>query len=58
MFQWVRLLFSKPPPHTSLTSYTAWNGVLYMLMGGTFYSWPGSTQVLLRAPPFEDGVSA
>ena len=55
MFQWVRLLFSKPPPHTSLTSYTAWNGVLYMLMGATFYSWPGATQVLLRAPPFQAG---
>ncbi len=57
MFGWARLLFSKPPPHTPLTRYTAWNGVLYMVLGATFYLWPGSAQVLLRAPPFRAGES-
>ena len=55
MFEWARLLFSKPPLHTPLTLYTAWNGVLYMLLGATFYAWPGSAQVLLRAPPYQAG---
>jgi hypothetical protein len=55
MFDWAKLLFSKAPPHTPLTRYTAWNGVLYMLVGATFYAWPGSVQVLLRAPPFQAG---
>ena len=55
MFGWARLLFSRPPPHTSLTSYTAWNGVLYMGMGALFYSWPGSVQVVLRAAPLQAG---
>jgi hypothetical protein len=50
MFQWAKLLFSNPPPHTKLTMYTAWNGVLYMVLGATFYAWPGSAQVLLRRP--------
>jgi hypothetical protein len=55
MFEWAKLLFSKPPPHTPLTIYTEWNGVLYMLLGATFYVWPGSAQVILRAPPYQAG---
>jgi hypothetical protein len=55
MFSWVRLLFSAPPPHTPLTRYTAWNGLVYLLLGATFYAWPGSAQVVLGAPPFEAG---
>lgn len=55
MFEWAELQFSKPPPHTPLTRYTEWNGVLYMLMGATFYAWPGSAQVLLRAPSWQAG---
>lgn len=53
MFQWVRLLFSKPPSHTPLTSYTSWNGVFYMFVGATFYVWPGSAQAVLGAPPYQ-----
>ena len=26
-----------------------------MLLGATFYAWPGSVQILLRAPPFQGG---
>jgi hypothetical protein len=26
-----------------------------LLLGATFYAWPGSVQVLLRAPPFQGG---
>jgi hypothetical protein len=55
MFAWARLLFSAPPPHTALTRYTAWNGLLYLLLGATFYAWPGSAQTLLGAPPFQGG---
>lgn len=55
MLEWAQLLFSKPPPHTPLTRYTAWNGALYMLLGATFYAWPGSAQTLLRAPQFQAG---
>jgi hypothetical protein len=55
MFEWFRLLFSKAPSHTPLTSYTAWNGVVYMLSGAMFYLWPGSAQVVLRAPPYQGG---
>jgi hypothetical protein len=55
MFDWLELLFSEPPPHTPLTRYTAWNGLFYLLLGGTFYVWPGSAQTLLRAPPFQAG---
>ena len=55
MFSWARLLFSAPPPHTPLTRYTAWNGLLYLLLGATFYAWPGSAQTLLGAPPFQGG---
>ena len=55
MFAWARLLFSAAPPHTPLTRYTAWNGVLYMLLGAMFYAWPGSAQALLHAPPFQAG---
>jgi hypothetical protein len=50
---WLILLFSKPPPHTPLTRYTQWNGMLYLSMGALFYVWPGSAQVLLQAPPFQ-----
>jgi len=53
MFDWLKLLFSKAPPHTPLTAYTFWNGVFYMVAGATWYLWPGSAQVLLRAPPFQ-----
>jgi hypothetical protein len=53
MFDWLKLLFSKAPPHTPLTAYTFWNGVFYALAGATFYVWPGSVQALLRAPPFQ-----
>jgi hypothetical protein len=55
MFAWARLLFSEAPPHTPLTRYTAWNGLLYILLGGVFYGWPGSAQMLLRAQPFQAG---
>lgn len=55
MFEWARLLFSKPPRQTPLTTYTQWNGALYMLAGATFYAWPGSAQVLLRAPSYQAG---
>jgi hypothetical protein len=55
MFEWAKLLFSKPSPGTPLTIYTEWNGVLYMLLGATFYVWPGSVQVLLRAPAPQAG---
>jgi hypothetical protein len=53
MFDWLKLLFSKPPPHTPLTAYTSWNGVFYMLAGAIWYVWPGSVQVVLRAPAFQ-----
>lgn len=55
MFEWAKLLFSKPPPQTPLTRYTEWNGVLYMLVGATFYAWPNSAQVLLRAQSYQAG---
>lgn len=55
MFDWARLLFSEPPPHTPLTRYTQWNGLLYLLLGATFYGWPGSVQAVLRAAPFQAG---
>jgi hypothetical protein len=55
MFDWARLLFSKAPPHTPLTRYLAWNGAVYLLLGATFYAWPASAQVVLRAPPFQAG---
>jgi hypothetical protein len=28
-------------------------GAFYMLVGATWYMWPGSVQVLMRAPPFQ-----
>lgn len=55
MFDWARLLFSEPPPHTPLTRYTQWNGLLYLVFGATFYAWPGSAQAVLRAAPFQAG---
>ena len=55
MFAWARLLFSEPPPHTPLTRYTLWNGVLYLLLGATIYAWPGIGQVVFRAPPYQVG---
>jgi hypothetical protein len=55
MFEWARLQFSKAPPRTPLSRYTSLNGALYLLLGATFYAWPGSAQVLLRAPPFQAG---
>ncbi len=55
MLDWMRLLFSEPPPHTPLTRYIAWNGLVYFLLGATFYAWPGAAQALLGAAPFRAG---
>lgn len=55
VLEWAKLLFSKPPTLTPLTIYTEWNGVFYMLLGATFYAWPGSAQILLRAPSYQAG---
>ncbi len=53
MPSWFRLLLSTPPARTPLARYTAWNGALYLVLGATFYAWPGSAQTLLGAPVFQ-----
>lgn len=55
MFAWAQLLFSRAPPHTPLTRYTLWNGVLYLLLGVTLLVWPGFGQVVFRAPQYQAG---
>ncbi len=55
MFIWARLLFSEAPPHTPLTRYTFWNGVLYLTLGAVIGVWPGFGQTVFRAPPYQAG---
>jgi hypothetical protein len=35
MFEWAKLLFSKPSPGTPLTIYTEWNGYFYFFGGSS-----------------------
>jgi hypothetical protein len=39
------VLFGPAPPHTPLSRYTTWNGVLYMLFGAVFYATPQALHV-------------
>jgi hypothetical protein len=34
------VLFGAVPPHTPLSRYTTWNGILYLLIGALFYAVP------------------
>lgn len=55
MFEWAKLLFSKPPPGTPLSRYTQLNGLLYLATGLSLYAWPGQMQAVLMAPAFQSG---
>jgi hypothetical protein len=39
-------------PATALSRYTHWNGIVYLLLGGTFYLAPGLVRRLLFMEPF------
>lgn len=42
----------KKPPATPLSTYTMWNGVLYMALGLSLFAWPGQAQLFFFADPF------
>lgn len=50
---WWRTMLQRPEaPATPLSRYTHWNGILYLLLGGTFYLAPGLVRTLLFMEPY------
>ena len=50
----LKTLLAQPPP-SPLSTYTTWNGVLYLVMGLSIFAWPGQVQLIFGADPFEAG---